>query len=312
MTASWLRRSSTSGPHAVEGPGDRSVSQAAMIGVLVVLAAGYGLAVPEAYRVVPDLTRATWRAQDVVSLAGVPVLVVAAARAAAGSARWHIVMVGTCTWYAYCYAHLAFAVPFQRLFLVYVAVLLLAGFGMVDGLVRVDATSFRSAFGALPGRAAAWFLGVAGIGVAGLWLSDVVPALIRDALPANVFLAELPNPTWVLDLAWIVPAALAAARLARRDHPAAPLVAGSLLVMLLALSAAMLVVTPVALAAGLGHDPAVRPQLVAFTVVFAVLGAFEAWLLVVGARARTRRVDPWRAHGWWQMGDARGGRADPL
>lgn len=51
-----------------------------------------------------------------------------------------------------------------------------------------------------------------------------------------------------------------------------PLVAGSLLVMLLIVSASMLMIAPFALAAGLGSDPAVRAQLVAFSVVFSVLG----------------------------------------
>ncbi len=70
----------------------------------------------------------------------------------------------------------------------------------------------------------------------------------------------------------------------RRRHPAGPVVAGVLLVMLLTLSVAMLAVTPVAWAAGLGTDPVVARQLVIFTVVFGVLGAAEAWLLLRASR----------------------------
>ncbi len=51
-----------------------------------------------------------------------------------------------------------------------------------------------------------------------MWLSDIVPGLV-GGLPAGVHLAELPNPTRVLDLAWIVSLAIGAARLLLRDHP---------------------------------------------------------------------------------------------
>ena len=71
----------------------------------------------------------------------------------------------------------------------------------------------------------------------------------------------------------IIPLSFAAAWMTRRRHPAGPLVAGSLLVMLVIVSASMLLIAPFAFAAGLGSDPAVRAQLVAFSVVFSVFGA---------------------------------------
>ena len=48
------------------------------------------------------------------------------------------------------------------------------------------------------------------MGIAGLWLSDIVPGTFGVA-PRELGLAELPNPTWVLDLAWIIPLSFAAA-----------------------------------------------------------------------------------------------------
>ena len=131
-----------------------------------------------------------------------------------------------------------------------------------------------------------------------LWLSEIVVAL-PDRLPTNIHLSELPNPTWVLDLGWIIPTALAAAWMLRRHHPAGPVVAGAMLVMLSILSMTMLAVVPFALSAGLDTDPVVRQQLIVFTVVFTVLGGIEIWLL---ARAR-RRLDvvasSWLRRGWW-------------
>jgi len=56
-----------------------------LLGFLVIIAAVYGLVVDDAYRLVSPLTRETWRAQDAVTLATVPVLLWATWRARAGS-----------------------------------------------------------------------------------------------------------------------------------------------------------------------------------------------------------------------------------
>ncbi len=96
----------------------------------------------------------------------------------------------------------------------------------------------------------------------------------------------LPNPTWVLDLGWIIASSLVAAVMLRRRHPAGPVIAGTMLVMLLILSATMLAAVPFALAAGLGDDPsrAESRQLVIFTIEFTLLGGIETWLLARAQR----------------------------
>lgn len=264
------------------------------------VAAVYGLVVDDAYRDVPELLRQTWRAQDAVTLATLPVLLGAWRRARSGSFPAHVLAAGILAWLAYVYAHLAIGAPVNRMFLVYVAILALAGFGLLDALVRVDVAAVGPAFTRAPRRVAAWFLVVAGLGIAALWLSDIVVAL-AGGVPANLGLGGLANPTWVLDLAWLIPWSLAAAAMLARRHPAGPMIAGPLLVMLTILSAAMLLTTPFALAAGLGGDPVVGPQLVVFTVLFAVLGAVELALLL-RARPRTAALPrQWWRPGWWPL-----------
>ncbi|HSK27843.1 MAG TPA: hypothetical protein VK894_13115 [Jiangellales bacterium] len=268
------------------------------VAALVAVATTYGLVVDGAYRSVDPLVEQTWRAQDAVTLALLPVLVWAARRAAAGSVRAHLVWLGLLMWVAYCYAHLAFGAPFNDVFLVYVAVLALSGFGLLDGLLRLDVVTVGPVFARAPRRAAAWFLIVAGLGIAGLWLSDIAVEL-TGGTPANLHLAGLPNPTWVLDLGWLIPMAVGAAVLLRRRHEAGPVVATVLLVMLWVLSVAMLAITPFAVAAGLGDDPSVASQLVVFTVLFVVLAAVETGLLVTGARGGGEVPGPWLRRGWW-------------
>jgi hypothetical protein len=269
-----------------------------MLGLLVVTATVYGLVVDDAYRLVSPLTRETWRAQDAVTLATVPVLLWATWRARAGSLSAHLVSVGILTWLTYGYAHLAIGAPFNAMFLVYVSVLTLAGFAMLDGLLRVDVAAAWPAFARVPRRATAWFLAIAGVGIAVLWLSEIVVAL-PAGLPTNIHLSELPNPTWLLDLGWIIPSALATAVLLRRRHPAGPVVAGAMLVMLLILSLTMLAVLPFALAAGLDTDPAVSQQLVIFAILFSLLGGIETWLLAAGRRRLGVVTLLWLRRGWW-------------
>ncbi len=280
-----------------------------LLGLLVVIAATYGLAFDDAYRLVSPLTRQTWRAQDAVTLATVPLLILATRRARATSLGSHLFAVGILTWLTYDYAHLSFGTPFNAMFLVYVAVLALAGFAMLDGLLRVDVVGAWPAFARVPRRAAAWFLAVAGVGIGLLWLSEIVAAL-PHGLPTNIHLSELPNPTWVIDLGWVIPAALAAASMLRRGHPAGPVIAGPILVMLLILSITMLTAVPFALAAGLGSDPDVRQQLIVFAGLFSVLGAIELWLLVRARRRLGVALPAWRRRGWWPDSNESATRAE--
>lgn len=268
---------------------------------LVVAATVYGLVVEDAYRLVSDLTRETWRAQDAVTLSLVPVLLVSHRRSCTGSLSAHILTTGIVLWWAYCYAHLSIGAPLNPLFLVYLAILLLSGFATLDGLLRLDVTAIRPAVASIPWRGATWFLAGGGVGIGALWLGEVIAAW-PDDLPPNIHLSELPNPTWVLDLAWLLPMCLAAAVLLRRRHPAGPVLAAVMLVALLILSASMLLLTPFAVAAGLHADVVIRTQMVVFTVVFAVLGAVEVLLLVRGRRRLGTVAPPWLRAGWWPGG----------
>ena len=269
-----------------------------MLAILVIIATVYGLVFDDAYRLVSPLTGETWRAQDAVTLATVPVLLWATWRARAGSLSAHLVSVGILIWLTYSYAHPSIGAPFNAMFLTYLSVLTLAGFAMLDGLLRVDVAAASPAFARVPRHATAWFLAIAGVGIAALWLSEIVVAL-PGGLPTNIALSELPNPTWVFDLGWIIPSSLAAAVMLRHRHPAGPVLAGAMLVMLLILSVTMPAIVPFALAAGLGTDQVVGQQLVVFAMVFTVLGGIESWLL---ARARRRLgvvTSSWLRRGWW-------------
>jgi hypothetical protein len=73
------------------------------------------------------LTLETWRAQNAVTLASVPVLLWATWRARAGSLSTDLVSVGVLIWLSYGYGHLSIGAPFNAMFLVYLSVMSLAG-----------------------------------------------------------------------------------------------------------------------------------------------------------------------------------------
>ncbi len=275
----------------------------AVLAILVVGATCYGLVAPDAYGTVPELLRQTWRAEDAVSLASIPLLVFAWRRARAGSIRAYVVTTGMLMWLAYAYAHLAFAVPFNPVFPLYVAILGTAGYGALDGLVRADVGAVQATFVRAPRRVAAWFLMVSSVAIAGLWLGDIAVGILGGT-SANLHLSGLPNATWVIDLAWVVPVAFAAGVRLHRGRAEGFLLGGVMLVMLTTLSLSMLSVVPFALIAGLGSDSAVAPQLVAFTGIFTVLGSLEVGLLAVSVRRAVPASTARAKSGWWMPGDS--------
>lgn len=268
------------------------------LAALVSTAAAYGLVAADAYRVV-DYLAAIWRAQDAVTIAALPPLVWSAARSRAGSLRHHLLWLGLLCWLVYAYAHYAFGVPHNPVFLCYVAIVGIAGFGLLDGLLRIDVFAVAHEFAGTPRRAAAWTLTVGGLGIGGVWLSEILAAFPAGR-PASNLVADLPSPTYVLDLAWIIPMALAAGALLRRRHPAGPVLAAVTLVMLTVLSAAMLALTVYGTVIGLAAEPRYAGLFVGFGAVFGVLLIVCVGLLARGARrmghgrAAWLRADMWR------------------
>lgn len=268
------------------------------VAVLVAAATLYGLLAEQAYRVT-DYLALIWRSQDVVTLCMVPVLIWSASRARAGSLRWHLGWVGLMFWLAYAYTHYAFGVPYTPAFLVHVAIAGLAAFALLDGLLRIDVGTVAPAFAAAPLRGAAWFLALGGIGIGGFWLSEIIAAF-PDGQPASNLVYDMPSPTYALDFALLIPWALAAAWLLRRGHPAAPVMAAAILVLLFVLSLAMLTVTVLGAATGLAGDPRYAQLFIVFGTVFGVLAVVGGALLATGARRMRPSAGAWLRPSLWR------------
>jgi hypothetical protein len=249
----------------------------------------YGLLVEHAYRTPADIA-AQGRGQDLLTLLTVPVLLWAAGRARARSLRAHLLWVGLMLYYVYSYLMYALATPYNDAFLAYLAVLAMSGYGLLNGLIRIDVHRVRPAFGWLPRRGLGGYLLAVGAGFAVLELAPIVAAL-PGKVPAGGFAPGMPNPVYVLDLTLFLPLCITTALLLWRDHPASPVLAAMVLTKKATLGLAILLMIVFQHADGI-------PVNLVMTVVFAVITAVDLALLAAGA-ARMRPVASWLREHWW-------------
>jgi len=185
---------------------------------LLAVAAALGVGWDGLYRDNPFVVAQAVGQDWVTLLFAVPALLIARARARRGSLVGHLVALGVVGYAAYSYAIYAFASRQNELFLVYVAILGLSVYALIDGVLAIERREVE-ALGRAPiaRRAIAALLGGAAVFFAIAWISEQVAALVRGEVPASVVAFGGPtNPVHVLDLAFVLPlCALAAALLWR-------------------------------------------------------------------------------------------------
>lgn len=209
---------------------------------LAVVATALGLFLPGFYRD-PVPLRLQAYGQDVVTLVVVlPVLAVGLRAATRGSMTGYFVWLGAMGYVVYTYAVFAVVAEFNRFFLGYVALFGLSLFSFVSGLLAVDARAVKRRLEPdLPVRPlAAYFAATAAL-VAGLWLSEVVPATLTGSKPASIESVGLPaNVVHVLDLGVLVPAMFLTAGWLWRRRPWGYVLPGVLIVKVVSIGLAVL------------------------------------------------------------------------
>jgi hypothetical protein len=189
---------------------------------LVALASLGGILLPSTYARETESWAAQGTGQDWVDLVVfAPFLAIAATGALRGSRAFRLLLGGGLLYSAYSFVIYAFVVHFNSLFLVYCAVLGLSCFalaGIAGGALRED---IRSWYGArAPVRLAGGFLVAVALMFGALWLSEVIPAIVRGAAPASIAeVGAFTNPVHVLDLALLLPAMLVAGASLLRSRP---------------------------------------------------------------------------------------------
>ena len=143
-----------------------------------------------------------------------------------------IARLGAIEYLAYNSVLLLFATPFNRAFLLYVAVLGLSIWTAIVGLRRVDHDAIHTSFSPrTPVRSVATYIWVIAAGNTLVWLRAIVPAL-GAARPSALLdgTGMTTNPIYAQDLAFWLPLAVVAAYALWRRRAWAYLVAGALLV----------------------------------------------------------------------------------
>jgi hypothetical protein len=184
-----------------------------MLAVVALVASAVGVFYPAVFRD-SAVTAGNARGTDLVILVvAIPALVIAMALTARGSLRAQIVWLGALGYILYNAIFFAFAVAFNPLFLVYIAVLSLALWSLVALLLAVDVAKLRAHFTEhLPIRTIALYLLVTTALFALTWLRDIVPALASNTTPASLDGTRmLTNPIQVVDFAVSFPLTVLAA-----------------------------------------------------------------------------------------------------
>lgn len=239
------------------------------IALLLAIAAGGGLLIGDLYRDAPNLVVQA-RGQDLITLlVALPTLVIGAWLTARGSQRARLVWLGALIYTVYTYVGYAFAVRFNSLFLVYVALLGCATYALIGGLVTTDRVGIQANFTArTPVKAVSLFLVVIAPLFYALWLSDAIPASLAGQPSQGLIDAGTPtNFVQVLDMAWLLPALVITAVKLWRKQPIGYTLAGALLTYAVLLTLAVLAMVAFMARAG---QPVVIPQVVIFVVMLVV------------------------------------------
>jgi len=181
--------------------------------VLALIASAVGVFYPAVFRDT-SVTAGNARGTDLVLIVvALPALVIAMALTARGSLRAQIVWLGTLGYILYNALFFAFAVAFNPLFLVYIAVLALALWSLVALFMALDVASLRAHFTEhLPIRTIALYLMITTALFALTWLRDIVPALVNGTTPISLDGTKmLTNPIQVVDFAAGFPLTILAA-----------------------------------------------------------------------------------------------------
>jgi hypothetical protein len=172
-------RSPSTQPPAAQRPLHRSsmtlaywLSSALAVAALVASAAG--VFHPALFRD-PAMTAGNAEGTDLTILViALPALLVSMILTARGSIRGQVVWLGALSYLVYNAAFFAFAVTFNQLFLIYIAVLSLAVWSLVALLLRIDPVHLRAhASSRLPVRTLAAYLIVTTALFALAWLRDI-------------------------------------------------------------------------------------------------------------------------------------------
>ena len=252
-----------------------------LAGILVLFTSLCGILLPATYDREVPLWTIQVIGQDGTNLLVAVLLLVCTFFVARRSLRAYLIWLGSLLYLTYAFAIYAFALHFQFLFLVYVAILGLSGYTLAGGLAAADREAVARVLKKNPAlQQSAVLLGTIAVLFLFLWLSSIVPDILDGRVPADVAAMNLlVNPVQVLDLGFLLPGMLATAYLIRRDDAIGCLMAVPLLVFSITMGLGIVAMNLLSIPAGLPYSV---PAMVLVSLII-VLSAVVAYRCLAGA-----------------------------
>ena len=216
----------------------RSWSQISTVVVAMGIVASslYAFMANDPYRGIAQETALAAVAQDVFSVGVAALLLVLARRT---SARAHVIRLGLLAYVAYSYAIYLTGVPMNRIFLVYVVLVMASGGAFLHGLLRLRPAGWPRVANRRLERGTGWMLVVVAVVFAGLWLSVLLPFALGGAAPSPAGPGGVAYPVYILDLVIVLPCIAAVGLLLLRGRPIAGPLATVALIKIVTLFAAL-------------------------------------------------------------------------
>ncbi len=248
--------------------------------LLLAVAAAYGIYDPRTYAAETMYWATQGIGQDVVTLfIIVPLLIMVTIFAARGGQRAYLLWAGLQFYVAYSYVLYAFSCHFNHLFLVYCGILGLSVWALLRFFYSAAATVNQTGMPQrIPAKSSAFFLLIVSTLFYLLWLSEIIPALVRKEIPASIVdTGLLVNPVHVLDLSICLPALIVTAILLLRRHPLGAIFTPAMLVFCILMALAILGMVIAMVMKGLEADPVVS----LIVLLLAIISFIFLWRFMI-------------------------------
>ncbi len=246
-----------------------------------------GIFRPNHYRDPEGFLTALYAQDLTILLIGVPVLAIGLWYATRGSLRGYLLWLGALSYMTYMWATFAFAVAWNVFFLGYVALFGLSLFTLVGGIVGLDEEQiYDEVYGRISPVIYSVFLWVIALGLALLWLIDLVPPMLEGTPPTIVEeLGEQATVSHAIDLAVVVPALTIAGYWLWQERPWGYAFAGVVLLFGALLAPTITAMTVILVLEG---EITVPLAAIVFTVLPVIIATVLAirYLLVIGSRSQ--------------------------
>jgi len=213
-----------------------------LVSVLVTIAGLSGIFLRDAYSRETQAWAAQAIGQDYVNLLVALLLLVCTYYLSKNSLKAYLIWLGAHIYLVYAFAIYAFFIHFNFLFLIYIMVLGISFYALIGALMSACTASLSTSFlSNTRSKSVSLLLMAVGVLFSLLWLSEIIPCLLKNSIPVSVLESGLfVNPIHVLDLAFLMPAMIMTSVLLWRKQMLGFLLAVPLMVFMVIMGAAII------------------------------------------------------------------------